>query len=90
MAKAPWSRIREAFEGEWVEIVDCSWGVNSLHPAAGRVRFHSSCRSDLLKKIEAANQVKDSVILFVGPTLSTIQHHAVQMYDGIYEVSVGS
>lgn len=85
MTKTPWSRIREAFDGEWVELVDCSWGGDSLQPAAGKVRFHSSSRTELLKKIATAGRKKDSVILFVGPALPV-----VQMHDGRYEFSIGN
>lgn len=82
MTKAPWSRIREAFEGEWVELVDCSWGADSLQPAAGKVRFHSSSRRELLQKIGAAGKAPGSVILFIGPSLPV-----VNMHDGRYEFS---
>lgn len=82
MAKTPWSRIREAFDGEWIELVDCAWCQNSLQPKAGTVRFHSPSRKDLLNKIATAGRMEGSVILFVGPSLP-----AVQMHDGRYEFS---
>jgi hypothetical protein len=84
MAKTPWSRIREAFDGEWIELVDCAWRQNSLQPIAGTVRFHSSSRKELLSKIASAGRKEGSVILFVGPSLP-----AVQMHDGRYEFSTG-
>lgn len=75
MAKIPWSRIREAFDGEWVELVDCSWLSSSLQPAAGKIRFHSTSRSALLAQIAAAGPVQGSIILFVGSGLPAVQIH---------------
>lgn len=68
MAKIPWSRIREAFSGEWVELVDCAWKGDSLHPKAGIVRHHSADRRDLLKKIRETGSIEGSVVIFVGHT----------------------
>jgi hypothetical protein len=75
MAKIPWSKIREAFDGEWVELVDCSWLTNSLQPAAGKVRFHNTSRSALLAQIAAAGQAKGSVIIFVGSEIPAVLMH---------------
>jgi hypothetical protein len=74
MAKIPWSRIQEAFSGEWVELVECAWKADSLHPRAGIVRHHSADRRDLLKKIRASGCVEGSVVMFVGniPSLSNL------------------
>jgi len=85
MAKIPWSRIREAFDGEWVELVECAWHSNSLQPAAGKVRFHNKNRGALLAQIRAAGRQEGSVILFVGPSLP-----AIQMHDGAYEFSISA
>jgi hypothetical protein len=85
MAKIPWSRIREAFDGEWVELIDCAWRSSSLQPAAGKVRFHNKSRTALLAQIKAAGRQDGAVILFVGPSLP-----AVQMHDGLYEFSVSA
>ena len=82
MAKIPWSRIREAFDGKWIELVECAWQNNSLQPAAGRVRFHSVSRADLMQKIAVAGPREGSVVLFVGPSLP-----AVEMRDGRYDFS---
>jgi hypothetical protein len=84
MAKIPWSRIREAFDGQWVELTECAWRNDSLQPAAGRVRFHSSSRSALLAQISRAGAKEGSVILFVGPASPV-----VQMHDGRYDFSAG-
>ena len=85
MAKIPWSRIREAFDGEWVELIDCSWTNNSPQPAAGRVRLHNSSRSELLKSVARVGRIEGSVILFIGPTLPMGSNlPEVQMHDGRY------
>ncbi len=81
-SKLPWSKIREAFDGEWVELTDCTWGSTSLQPNAARVRFNNTSRSNLMKMIERAGRKDDSVVLFVGPSLP-----AIQMHDGRYSFS---
>ena len=72
MAKIPWSRIREAFEGHWVELTDCAWKSGGIHPQAAKVRHHSSCRKDLLEQIARAGRIDGSVVLFVGPAFPGI------------------
>jgi hypothetical protein len=67
MAKIPWSRIREAYAGEWVELVEFSWKPECLHPHAARIRHHSPNRKQLLERISATGRVSGSVVLFVGP-----------------------
>jgi hypothetical protein len=84
MARIPWSKIREAFDGEWVELTDCSWGTASLQPTAARVRFHNSSRANLMTMIERAGRKDGSVVLFVGPSLP-----AIPMSDGRYSFSAG-
>ena len=69
MAQIPWSQIREAFDGEWVELTHYSWRSESLHPSAGRVRHHSANRRELLKMIARSGRVEGAVVLFVGPSL---------------------
>ena len=69
MAKIPWSRIQEAFDGEWVELVDYSWKPEHLRPAAALVRHHSPDRRELLTMISRSGKVDGSVVLFVGPSL---------------------
>lgn len=66
MARIPWSRIQDAFEGEWVELVDCAWRSDRLRPDAAKVRHHSANRSELLKKIASSGRIDDAFILFVG------------------------
>jgi hypothetical protein len=71
MAKIPWSRIQDAFEGEWVELVEYAWKPERLHPHAGRVRHHSSNRKELLEMIAASGRADNSIILYVGPSFPT-------------------
>lgn len=78
MAKIPWSRIREGFDGEWVELVDCSWANNGFHPAAGRVRHHSASRMELLKMIARSGRTEGSIVLFVGPLLPGVMMNGSQ------------
>lgn len=68
MAQIPWSRIREAFDGEWVELTNYSWKTECLHPHAGRVRHHSPNRRELLKMIARSGRIDGAVVLFVGPS----------------------
>jgi hypothetical protein len=72
MAKMPWSRIREAFEGHWVEITEYAWKAESIHPQAAKVRHHSPCRKELLEQIAKSGRLDGSVVLFVGPALPGI------------------
>jgi hypothetical protein len=75
MAKIPWSRIREAFDGEWIELVECSWNGRASHPSAGHVRHHSPSRVELLKMIARSGRKDGAVVLFVGPALPCVLMH---------------
>ncbi len=72
MAQVPWNRIREAFDGEWVELVRYSWKPENLHPDAGIVRNHSPNRRELLKMIARSGRVDGAVVLFVGPSFPAV------------------
>jgi hypothetical protein len=80
MAQIPWSRIREAFEGEWVELTSYSWKPENIHPHAGRIRHHSPNRRELLKMIARSGRIEGSVVLFVGPSLPSVL--AEQRFQG--------
>jgi len=82
MAKIPWSRIREAFEGEWVELTEYSWKPEHTHPHAGKVRLHNPSRSELLKHIARAGRVEGAVVLFIGPALPGIYTSEQAAYAG--------
>jgi hypothetical protein len=69
MARIPWSRIQDAFEGEWVELTDYAWRHDRLLPDAAHVRHHSADRRELLAKIASSGRLKDAVILFVGQVM---------------------
>ncbi len=73
MAKIPWSRIREAFDGQWIELVDSIWDPHSTRPVAGKIRHFGETRSELIKKIANSDQIDDSVVLFVGPSLPPLR-----------------
>jgi hypothetical protein len=72
MAQIPWSRIREAFHGEWIELTSYSWRPDALHPDAGRVRHHSANRRELLKMIAHSGRIDGSVVFFVGPSFPAV------------------
>jgi hypothetical protein len=80
MAQIPWSRIREAFEGEWVELTTYSWKPENIHPHAGRIRHHSPNRGELLKMIARSGRIEGSVVLFVGHSLPGVL--AEQRFQG--------
>jgi hypothetical protein len=80
MAQIPWSRIREAFEGEWVELTTYSWKPENIHPHAARIRHHSPNRRELLKMIARSGRIEGSVVLFVGPSLPGVL--AEQRFQG--------
>jgi len=69
MTKIPWSHIREAFSGEWVELVDYTWRGESLYPQAASIRQHSPDRAKLLRMIARAGRVEGAVVIFVGAAL---------------------
>lgn len=73
MAKIPWSRIQEAFEGQWIELVDSIWDNQASKPMAGTIRHFSNTRSELILKIANSDEIEDSAVMFVGPSLPTIR-----------------
>jgi hypothetical protein len=75
ITKLTWKQIREVYEGEWVELTDCSWGSSSLQPDAARVRFHHNNRAQLILMINRSGRQADSVVIFVGPALPAISMH---------------
>jgi hypothetical protein len=64
--KLSWNTIRDSFSGEWIELVNYQWEWGEATPRWGRVRFHSADRAGLMRQIEAAGEVSDSVVLYVG------------------------
>lgn len=64
--KLLWSHIKEMYQNEWVELVDCDWEWGSASPRRASVRHHAADRSELLKKVQAAGELSGSTVLFVG------------------------
>ncbi len=64
--KLLWSHIKEMYQNEWVELVDCDWEWGSPSPRRAFVRNHNADRKELLKKIQSAGPASGSVVLFVG------------------------
>ena len=69
-----WSKIKEIFCGEWVELVDFEWPWERPAPAWGRVRLHASDRADLMRAIERRGEVEDAIVLYIGNTAAPIAH----------------
>lgn len=67
-----WNRIKELFEGEWVELVDLDWEWSSSFPRLARVRNHASDRAELMSVIGEAGAVEGSVILYIGAAASIV------------------
>lgn len=74
-ARLPWKLLREAFAGEWVELVDYEWEWGAPVPRWGKVRSHASDRNSLIKIMRADEKARgdtiagqESVILYVSPT----------------------
>lgn len=67
-----WNRIKEHFEGEWVELVDFDWEWTSSFPRLARVRNHASDRSELMSLIDSQGPAAGSVILYVGRAASVV------------------
>lgn len=67
-----WNRIKELFDGEWVELVDLDWEWTSSFPRLARVRNHASDRAELMSLIGHQGSIQGSVILYVGSSASVI------------------
>lgn len=67
-----WSRIKDLFEGEWVELIDFDWEWSSPFPKFARVRNHASDRTELMGLIAAEGAASNSVILYIGAASSVI------------------
>jgi hypothetical protein len=67
-----WNRIKELFEGEWVELIDFDWEWTSSFPRLARVRNHASDRAELMSLIEAQGSIENAVVLYVGAAASVV------------------
>lgn len=61
-----WSQIREMYSGEWVELSDVDWPVDTATPKRARVRNSAEDRNLLIKKVGSKIRSRGSVILFIG------------------------
>ena len=71
-SRMSWNRIKELFEGEWVELVDFDWEWTSSFPRLARVRNHASDRAELMSLIDVQGSLENSVVLYVGAAASVV------------------
>lgn len=74
--RLPWSQLKEAFQGEWIELVAYDWKWGDSKPRWGIVRNHAADRQALTKMIEASPSVDGALILYVGASLGAVTHVA--------------
>lgn len=70
--KLLWTHIKEMYQNEWVELIDCDWERESARPIRAIVRNHSSDRVSLLRRAQRSKPNSRSVILYVGMTDSVV------------------
>ncbi len=63
--KLSWEEIKKRYDGEWVELVECTWEETKSHPTCGVVRVHATTRKEF-DKLSLENPVDDFAILYVG------------------------
>lgn len=78
MMKLSWERIKEAFEGQWVELVRCDWDWDDAHPSWGVIRHHHDDRRGLLELIQASGSVEGSIIIHVS-----VVHPVLRRVDAV-------
>lgn len=76
LPRLPWGKIREAFAGQWVELVDVDWDWRSPHPRRARVRNFADDRPALIEGVRASHAIADGVVLYIGNTDVLIEQHA--------------
>ena len=69
-----WSKLKNFFEGQWVELVEYKWDWNAAAPSCARIRHHATDRSELLELIRRDKKVPGSVVLFIGAQHSSFEH----------------
>jgi hypothetical protein len=69
-----WSKLKNFFEGQWVELVDYKWDWNAAAPSCARIRHHATDRSELLELIRQDKKIPGSVVLFIGAQHSSFEH----------------
>jgi hypothetical protein len=72
-SRLSWKLLKEAFAGEWVELIDYQWDWSAPHPRWARVEAHASDRGELLSHIQKrGGMTESSLILYIGATSSII------------------
>ena len=66
MIKIPWSKIKEHYAGEWVELTSFEWGWDKTAPSWGVVRNHNSDRNQLMSMIQRSGPSADGVVLYIS------------------------
>lgn len=70
--KLSWSKLKEVFAGEWIELVAYDWSWESSTPRWGIVRNYASDRASLMRLVEKSDPASDSLILYVGGLTSVL------------------
>jgi hypothetical protein len=63
--KLTWEEIKQQYDGEWVELVDCDWDDSEQDPRSGIVRVHSKDKKEF-RKLILQDRPKSSALLYVG------------------------
>lgn len=71
-SKMSWSKIKQLFEGEWVELVELDWDWSSAFPRTARVRNHAPDRAELMEVIAEVGSAPNSVVLFIGAASAVV------------------
>jgi len=69
-----WQKIKEIFNGQWVELANFEWDWDHAFPKTAQVTHHAQDRDELLAMIEETGKAPDGVILYVGTSQPIIEH----------------
>lgn len=78
--KLSWSTIREAFEGEWVELSNVSWSSSGHNPRSAIVRNHHRSRATLLRAMRSCGSSQLTSLEQSVTLSSTHQSESVVIY----------
>ena len=70
-----WSKIRELFHGQWVELTDCEWDWSNPYPRWAKVGRCAESRDELIHDVSDS----ESLVLYVGGTEFMIRQHESQV-----------
>jgi hypothetical protein len=63
-----WDQIKQRYDEQWVELIDCDWPDSMPWPKSGVVRVHSPNRKEFWRLANAATPIPEySASLFVRP-----------------------